>query len=75
MSELMIWVLVGGAYFALAALNYCATFTYFQTEYALIADECRWGDRAFALLVAAVGPVGTLTILLRRGFRHGISRF
>jgi hypothetical protein len=59
-----------------ALINYRAMVTYFQTEYAPIADETLTYDRIFAAFGSLLGPVALLvTAIVCGGFRHGFSKW
>lgn len=72
----MIFLIIGGTLFYLACsvLAYRATFAYFQTEYASINSPAhRQQDRALALGMAMIGPIGLVGCFIHHDFKHGFS--
>lgn len=62
------------AWLACGALNYAATFAYFQREYTLIAERHYRSDRIFASVLGLLGPVGIPAALVgSRVVKHGLK--
>lgn len=54
-------------------LNYGWALAHYQGMYPLIAKEQYQSDRAFAALMLLMGVIGTIVVLLIRGWDHGLQ--
>jgi hypothetical protein len=64
-TSCIIWIACG-------VLAYGATLAYFQREYPSTALEFEHNDRAFAVLLGTLGPIGLfVAVVSNKRFKHG----